>query len=56
MLVYLVFSIAFAVAGAFVPGPQWLKYCFFAVAALILVLALLALAGYMDVPVRPARL
>lgn len=57
MIVYLVFAVAFALAGYFIPGPQWLRYLFYAVSALVLLLACLALAGYMDAyPVRPARL
>jgi hypothetical protein len=58
MLIYLILAVAFALAGAFIPGPTWLKYAFWAVAGLILLLACLALAGYVDaVPVgRPARL
>jgi hypothetical protein len=45
MLIYLILSVAFALAGAFIPGPQWLRVGFYVVAGFILLLALLALAG-----------
>ena len=48
MLVYLILAVAFALAGAFVPGPRWLKVAFYVVAGFILLLALLSLAGVVD--------
>lgn len=59
MLIYLIFAIAFALAGWFIPGPAPIKYLFWGVAGLILVLAILALAGVIDgygPTFRPARL
>jgi hypothetical protein len=48
MLVYLILAVAFALAGYFIPVPTGLKYLFYVVAGFILLLALLALAGYVD--------
>jgi predicted membrane channel-forming protein YqfA (hemolysin III family) len=48
MLIYLILAVAFALAGAFIPSPQWLRVGFYVVAGFILLLALLALAGYVD--------
>jgi hypothetical protein len=48
MLIYLIFAVAFALAGVYVPAPKLLRYGFFVIAGFILLLALLALAGYVD--------
>jgi uncharacterized protein YhhL (DUF1145 family) len=56
MLVYLILAVAFALAGYFIPAPRPLKIGFYVISGFILLLALLALAGYVDgYPVRSTR-